>query len=61
MTSKNKPNFFLEIRNLNKKFDDFLANNDISLHIGEGEIHALLGHTICEIVEEELGNNKSLI
>ena len=43
MTSKNKPTYFLEIRNLNKKFDDFLANNDISLHIGEGEIHALLG------------------
>ena len=43
MTSKNKPTYFLEIRNLNKKFDDFLANNDISLRIGEGEIHALLG------------------
>ena len=43
MTSKNKPTYFLEIRKLNKKFDDFLANNDISLRIGEGEIHALLG------------------
>ena len=43
MTSKNKSTYFLEIRNLNKKFDDFLANDDISLRIGEGEIHALLG------------------
>ena len=27
MTSKNKPTYFLDIRNLNKKFDDFAGGD----------------------------------
>lgn len=33
----------LRIENLTKRFGDILANNDISLTIGKGEIHCLLG------------------
>lgn len=44
-----------------KDFADYtlVVKSDSTARIQE--IHALLGHTICEIVEEELGNNKSLI
>ena len=43
MKNKKKQTSFLEIENLTKKFDDFFANESISLIIQKGEIHALLG------------------
>ena len=33
----------LELKHITKKFGDFVANDDISLTVGRGEIHALLG------------------
>lgn len=33
----------LELKNITKKFGDFLANDDINFELGRGEIHALLG------------------
>ena len=34
---------FLEMRNIVKRFPGVLANDDVSLSVGSGEIHALLG------------------
>ena len=34
---------FIEVKNLSKTFDQFLANDSISINIKKGEIHALLG------------------
>ena len=34
---------FIEVKNLSKTFDQFLANDSISMNIKKGEIHALLG------------------
>ncbi len=34
---------FIEVKNLSKTFDQFLANDSISMKIKKGEIHALLG------------------
>lgn len=33
----------LELKNITKKFGDFIANDNINLKVGRGEIHALLG------------------
>lgn len=33
----------LELKHITKKFGNFVANDDISLHVRSGEIHALLG------------------
>lgn len=33
----------LELKNITKKFGDFVANDNINLKVGRGEIHALLG------------------
>jgi len=33
----------IEIKNLSKKFDDFIAVDNVSLEINEGEIFGLLG------------------
>ena len=33
----------IEMRNITKKFGDFVANDQINLHLRKGEIHALLG------------------
>ncbi len=34
---------FIEIKNLSKTYDQFLANDNVSMNIKKGEIHALLG------------------
>lgn len=34
----------IEAHNLSKKFDDFIAVDNLSLHVSEGEVLALLGH-----------------
>ena len=34
---------FIEVKKLSKYFDQFLANDSISMNIKKGEIHALLG------------------
>ena len=36
----------IEIRKINKKFGDFVANDHINLEVKKGEIHALLGETV---------------
>lgn len=33
----------IEMRNITKKFGDFVANDNIDLIVHKGEIHALLG------------------
>src|SRR6185437_16398690 len=33
----------LELRNITKKFGDFVADSDVSLQIERGEVHALVG------------------
>ena len=33
----------IEMREITKKFDDFVANDHINLDLRKGEIHALLG------------------
>ncbi len=33
----------IEMNHITKKFGDFKANDDVTLHVGKGEIHALLG------------------
>ncbi|MCK5915641.1 MAG: polyamine ABC transporter ATP-binding protein [Deltaproteobacteria bacterium] len=38
---------FVEIRNISKSFDNFVAVNDVNLEIREGEIFALLGSSGC--------------
>ncbi|WP_036729706.1 MULTISPECIES: ABC transporter ATP-binding protein [Peptoniphilus] len=38
-----KENLAVEMRNITKKFGDFVANDNINLDIRRGEIHALLG------------------
>lgn len=35
--------FMIEVKNLTKKFGDFVAVDDISFHVNEGEIFAFLG------------------
>src|SRR3989338_9396006 len=36
-------NQIIEVKNLTKKFDDFVAVNDVSFSVNEGEIFAFLG------------------
>src|SRR5512137_783831 len=36
-------NIALEVRNITKRFPGVLANDQVSLHLKKGEIHALLG------------------
>jgi general nucleoside transport system ATP-binding protein len=43
MMDQMKVNKVLELKHITKKFGDFVANDDISLTVGRGEIHALLG------------------
>ena len=43
MTNNLNSMTFIEVKNLSKTFDQFLANDSISLTIKKGEIHALLG------------------
>lgn len=39
----NEPQYVIEMLNITKKFGDFKANDDITLQLKKGEIHALLG------------------
>jgi ABC-type uncharacterized transport system ATPase subunit len=43
MMNQAKVEKVLELKHITKKFGDFIANDDISLTVGRGEIHALLG------------------
>ena len=43
MTNNLNAMTFIEVKNLSKTFDQFLANDSISMNIKKGEIHALLG------------------
>ena len=43
MTNNLNAMTFIEVKNLSKTFDQFLANDAISINIKKGEIHALLG------------------
>ncbi|EFI42460.1 putative phage tail component domain protein [Peptoniphilus sp. oral taxon 386 str. F0131] len=43
MDNMQKENLAVEMRNITKKFGDFVANDNINLDIRRGEIHALLG------------------
>ena len=43
MTNNLNSMTFIEVKNLSKTFDQFLANDSISMNIKKGEIHALLG------------------
>jgi simple sugar transport system ATP-binding protein len=43
MMNQTKVEKVLELKHITKKFGDFVANDDISLTVGRGEIHALLG------------------
>ena len=35
--------YIIEMNHITKQFDDFKANDDITLKVKKGEIHALLG------------------
>ena len=48
MMDQTKVNKVLELKHITKKFGDFVANDDISLTVGRGEIHALLAKTGLE-------------
>ena len=37
----------IEMREITKKFGDFVANDHINLEVKKGEIHALLGENGC--------------
>ena len=39
----NNKNFVLEMCNINKKFGDLIANNDITFKVRPGTVHALIG------------------
>lgn len=41
------PARFISVRNVTKKFNDFVAVNDVSLDIAKGELFALLGGSGC--------------
>lgn len=43
MNENNNKELAIEMKNISKKFGDFLANDNISLTVHKGEIHSLLG------------------
>ena len=43
MTNNLDSTTFIEVKNLSKTFDQFLANDSISITIKKGEFQALLG------------------
>jgi ABC-type Fe3+/spermidine/putrescine transport system ATPase subunit len=47
MVSTSKPEPFVSIRNLTKRFGDLVAVDDVSLAVGEGHTLALLGPSGC--------------
>ena len=47
MEGSHRPQPYIRIENVTKKFGDFVAVNDVSLSIYQGEIFCLLGGSGC--------------
>jgi ABC-2 type transport system ATP-binding protein len=66
LKEEDKMNPIIEVKNFTKKYGDFVAVNDISFHVEEGNIFAFLGpngagksttiNTLCTIFEKTSGS-----
>ena len=48
IVSENNSDYVIEMRHITKEFPGIIANDDITLQLKRGEIHALLGETAPE-------------
>ena len=44
--------YIIEMLNITKEFPGIIANDNITLQLKKGEIHALLGATLADLAEE---------